>query len=525
MKKSIAILMCCFFIFCFGGLVNGESLLDRGISDFKDENYEEAIAALTEARKAEPASTVIAFYLGLTYKKVENYQSAIPYLRDAVTLSPPVKEALVELIDVLYQTNNLDEANKWLDMAEKEGVNPGQVQFLKGLVLVKQNRNEEAIASFEKAKELDRSVTQAADFQIANAYLKTGKLKESQNRFKSLISIDPTSDLATYARDYEKNVADKIEAERSFRFNVSLGYKYDSNVNARPASGTVFDNPNNASMVSGQEDTALSASFRAVYIAPFSFKTPYNLAVQYYISADRYMRRDDYNMAQQSLSIAPGYNFSRLAFTLPFIFGYTNLQREKGDDFLNKLDWWSDTRYLITTGLTPTARYMVNENNILELTYGFMRNKYYSTTESTIPRDPNEDRDGDSNSGSLGWTYLLKEEKGLFTIKYTYTDMGTEGYNWSYNEDRFSLSFLYHLKKDLKLQYSSDAAFTKYKHENTIFNIERRDDTFTNSIGLIYSLYKNTDIMGQLTYTRDNCNISTYDYDRSVASIGIEYRF
>jgi hypothetical protein len=55
--------------------------------------------------------------------------------------------------------------------------------------------------------------------------------------------------------------------------------------------------------------------------------------------------------------------------------------------------------------------------------------------------------------------------------------------------------------------------------------MKRRDDTFVNSLALIYTLYKDTDIIGQFAYTKDNCNISTYDYNRSVASIGIEYRF
>ncbi|MCX5814413.1 MAG: surface lipoprotein assembly modifier [Proteobacteria bacterium] len=525
MKKYFITFASCFFILFLAGFAFSETLFDQGLKDFKDENYEEALANLIEARKLEPTSTTAAFYLGLTYKILENYKEAVPHLRDAVTFSPPVREALVELIDSLYQTENLDEANKWIAVGEKEGIAPARIQFLKGLNLLKENKNADAIVAFEKAKEMDKTVAQAADFQIASAYMKIGKLKDSQKRFKSLITLDPTSDLATYARDYDRAVTDKIEAERPFRFNVSLGYKYDSNVNARPASGTVFDNPNNSSMVSGQEDTALNANIRAIYIAPFSFKTPYSLSVQYTLSADRYMRRDDYNLAQQSVTVTPGYSFSKVALTVPLLFGYINLQREKGNDFLNKLDWWSDTRYLLTMGLTPTARYMINDKNILELTYGFMRNKYYNTTEITVAPDPNEDRDGESNSGSLGWTYFFKEGTGIFTIKYTYTAMGTDGHNWSYDEDRFSLSFLYPLKKNLKFQYSSDAAFTKYKHDNTIFNIARRDDTFTNSIGLIYTLFKNMDIIGQFTYTKDNSNISTYDYDKSIASISVEYRF
>ncbi|MCX8109914.1 MAG: tetratricopeptide repeat protein [Syntrophorhabdaceae bacterium] len=527
MKKNIPFMLSIivFIAFVFSSsIVSAETALDKGIKEFNEENYEEAVKYFENARKADPKSTMAAFYLGLTYKILEDPASAIPHLRDAVTMEPKIKEALVELIDVLIQTDKFEEAKKWIEVAEKEQIYPARVQFLKGTNLMKENKNNEAIVAFEKAKELDKTLAQAADFQIANAYMRLGNLKESRKRFQALITIDPKSDLAGYARDYENAITEKLDAERPFRLTVGLGYKYDSNVNARPTTGTIFDNPNFSSFVSGQEDYFINATLRAVYIAPFSFKKPYNLAVQYYLYLDRYMRRDDYNLAQHSLSIAPGYSFSRVALSLPFIFGYINLQREKGDDFLNKLDWWEDTKYQKSAGVNPTMRYMVNDKNILELSYGFMINKYYTTTDNTAPRDPNEDRDGRSNSGSIGWMYLFKDGNGLLALRYTYSVNETDGRNWTYNENRFNLSFIYPLTKNFKFQFTSDAAFAKYRYDNTTFNIKRRNDTFINSVSLTYSLTKNMDIIGQYTYTRDNCNISTYDYKRSVAGINIEYR-
>lgn len=514
-----------FILFFPPFLVLAENPLEKGIKEFNEENYEEALQYLQDARKIEPTSSSAAFYLGITYKILEDYRSAVPHLRDAVTFTPRIKEALVELIDALYQTDEINEAKSWIDVGEKESISPARIQFLKGLVLLKENKNNEAILAFEKAKALDKTMAQAADFQIANAFIKLGRLKESKSRFQSLIAIDPKSDLAGFAKDYEKAITERLEAERPFRLTLGLGYKYDSNVNARPTTGTIFDNPNLDTYVSGQEDLSLYASLKALYIAPFSFKKPYNLSLQYSLYLDRYMRRDDYNIGQQSLSITPGYNFTRLAFTLPFLFGYINLQREKGNDFLNKLAWWQDTKYMQNAGINPTIRYMWNDKNIFEISYGFMMNRYYNTTDNTTPRDPNEDRDGESNSASIGWTYLFKEGNGLVAIRYTYTIMGTDGRNWSYTENRFGLSVLYPLSKNLKLQLSSEAGFTKYKYDHTTFNIKRRNDIFTNSMGLTYSLFKNMDITGQYSYTRDNCNISTYDYDRSTAGISIEYRF
>lgn len=230
----------------------GEEFLEKGMKEFKEENYEESLAYFQDARKADPTSSIAAYYLGLTYKILEDHKSATPHLKDAVTLTPKIKEALVELIDSLYQIGNLKEAKEWIDVGEKEGIQPARVQFLKGLILSKEGKYMDAVAAFEKAKSLDPSMAQAAEFQIASAYTKEGKLKEAQKRFRSTISLDPTTDMATYAKDYEKMVAEKIERERPWRFSIGLNYKYDTNVVAKGSQ--IVD------AISGHEGSALNLS-------------------------------------------------------------------------------------------------------------------------------------------------------------------------------------------------------------------------------------------------------------------------
>ncbi len=499
--------------------------LDRGIRELKEENYDEALVEFSQARRLDPQSSTAAYLLGMTCKSLGEYPEAIKNLRDAVRLAPPIKEALPELIDALYINGETEEARKWIDVGERDNVYPAKIQFLKGLILARENRVHESIAAFRKAKMADPAMAQAADFQIGLAEAKLGNLKESKKIFDSLITLDPKSDVANYAKDYERKITEKLDAERPFRFNVGLGFKYDSNVNAQPSSGTIFDNQNLAGTVSGQEDTAMNLTFGATYVAPFSFRTPYNLSVQYSLYADRYFRRDDYNIAQQALSITPGYTFGRFLFILPVAGRYVNLQRDIGTDMTNSLNWWSNTRYLLSGGTSPTLRYMLDDRNIVEIAYAFMKNKYYYTTENTAPHDPNEDRDGYSNSGSLGWTFFFKENTAILALRYTYTDMQTDGQNWSYRENKFGLSLVYPLAERLKLQYSSEASFADYKNENTVFNIKRRDEVYTNAVTFIYQFTKNVDLNATYSYMRDHCNISTYDFNRSIASIGVEYRF
>ena len=509
----------------------GQTPFAKGIEQFNQENYEEALGLLIEARKLEPTSSSVAFYLGLTYKLMEQYKEAIPYLKDAVTYTPRVKEALPELVDSLYQNNEFAEALQWIKVGEKEGIALAKMEYFKGLILSKEGKNTEAVEAFEKARKLDSSLSQMVEFQIASAYLKEGKLKESKERFKAAISLDPRTDIGTYARDYENLVSDKMEQERPFRFTFGMGYKYDTNVNARPTSGPFVDIPSLAPILSGQRDMAINMTLRALYIAPFSFKGPYNLSVQYSLNTDRYLRRDDYNNMQQTITVTPGYNFNKVAVTLPLTFGYTWLQSDNrdgfgsGTDFLNNVHWFKNAQYMKMYGANPTARMMLTQNSIGEVAFGVVQRQYDIISSSAAPIPPQEVRDGINTNGSIGVSYFFKEGKGLASLRYTFSNEDSDGFNWSYHENRFSFSCLYPFTKLFRAQLSYDAIFTKYKHENITFGMKRRDDTYTGSIALLYGFTKNFDIIAQYTNIIDHSNIGTYDYDREIFQIGFEYRF
>ncbi len=521
MVKAGMVVLFLSFVFTAVSPAFSQSVFDKGVKEFKEENYEEALELFLQARKAEPRSSMVAFLLGLTYKHMEKHKQAVPYLKDAVTFTPRVKEALIELIDALTQTDDTTEARKWIAVGEQEGIQPARLQFFKGLVLLKENKLLEAVAAFDKSKDLEPALKQAAEFQIANAYARLGKWKEARSRLKATISVDPNSDLATFARDYEKQVAEKIEQERPFHFTLGLGYKYDTNVVAMPTSGPVAD------FISGQRDTALNLTFRGAYTAPFSFRGPFNLAVQYALSADRYFRRDDYNTMTNVLSVIPGYNFSRFSLSLPVTYMYSWLQRSKGNDFLNDFNWYTDTGYMQQIGVTPTLRFLLGPSSMGEVSVGYADKKYFvdRTRDFDFMTDPRENRDGNVFLGSLGWMYFFKEGKGIFNIKYTYTEEDARGDNWSNTDHRFDASLLSPIAGPWKLQLSGSAAFTDYLHVNPLYDMRRKDSIYNASLGIIYELTKSVDAIGQYIYIRDKSNISTYDYEREIFSVGLEYRF
>ena len=89
----------------FGG---SPETIKEGIEQYQAQNFEEAVEFFQKAREEAPQSSEAAFWLGMTYKQQNNFQDALPQLRDAVTLTPHVREAAVELIDVLYRLDKLE---------------------------------------------------------------------------------------------------------------------------------------------------------------------------------------------------------------------------------------------------------------------------------------------------------------------------------------------------------------------------------------------------------------------------------
>src|SRR3989344_6598519 len=105
------------------------STLDRGIEAFQRENNDEAVALLEKARQEDPSSTRAAFYLGAAYKRVQRYPDAEKNLNDAITMSPKVREALTELMEVQYHLGKYEDAKRTIATAGAEGIRPAQAAY------------------------------------------------------------------------------------------------------------------------------------------------------------------------------------------------------------------------------------------------------------------------------------------------------------------------------------------------------------------------------------------------------------
>jgi tetratricopeptide (TPR) repeat protein len=359
--------------------------LQQAIEQYKQENYEEAIAILTEVRKQEPESTAAAFFLGLSYKQIMDFASASDNLRDAVQGRPQIKEALIELITVLYrqpEAKHLEEAKKWLAVAEQEKIAPAKTAFLAGLIKQKEKRYTEAIADFERAKQLDPATSQSADVQIGLCYVSARRPQLAADSFRLAVIHAPESDLAGYARRYQDAIEKRMYLEKPFHYTVSFFGRHDSNLVLKPNDASL------ATDITEAASNTWTASARVDYTPVFENSWLFNAS--YIFSSDW---NDNYStthdVINNTLTLAPGYNFGTSALNLSATYSHVLLKSP------------SYAKYFGHLNIGPLYRQMLNKEQLLEIFWGYTRSEYFQP-----PLTAEEDRNSEGQLASASWIWL-----------------------------------------------------------------------------------------------------------------------
>jgi tetratricopeptide (TPR) repeat protein len=500
--------------------------LEEGIGQYQQENYEEAIEIFSKVRVQEPSSSQAAFFLGMSYKQVLDYQKSAVHLRDAVTLTPPVKEALVDLIDTLYQIDRLDEAKRWIGTAESVDAAPPRVAFLKGLIFAKENNNREAITAFEKSKQLEPTLSQAADFQIGVIHIKERKLDMAKVRFQSIILQDPLSDLAGFARQYQAMVEERIYQERPLRLTVGVLGGYDTNIISKPLESS------SPAGITDEKGEYLSSTVRLDYVP--GLEGPWLFNAQYSASSTVYSKfTHSHDSLANSFSVSPGYNFGRVALNLNA--SYTNALLRTDSDLVPDPDSSPGyKRYLDYISVGPAIRYFINQNNILEVFAGYEKKDYYH--QKSV-----DERNTVGMRGYLSWIWLFKED-AFFNLRYDFANEHAfanelaDVRKWDNDGHRVTLNLSLPILSEemgkrfgpITLQLTGSVYFQNYSYEINYGPLieTRRDKVYTGSAGLTWRFWKYASMIAQYTRTESDSNVPMlYKYNRDQYSAGFEFRY
>ncbi len=496
-KFFLWLLTSCFLIFTVSTAQSTpQNFLDKGVREYQNENYEEALESFKQAEHLSADSTLLSYYLGITYKQTGNYQEATRYLRKALELSPPATQAYPELVEVLFNLNDLTQAKEWIVRAEKAGAYPGLMAFQKGLILQKEGKDSAAIEAFTRAKELDHALRQNADFQIALSLSKERKFSQAREILKAVILIDPTTETSSYAREYEQSLAKSLAKYKTWGGSFGLGYQYDTNVILKPDSGIP------GSTITGEEDSSILATFRAYY-NPL-LEGPWLFNAQYGLYTNNYFKTKTHSLINQSLSVNPGYTLPWGAVTLPLSYSYA---------------WLEGVPYTGVLLAKPTLNIITTRGQIAQLSAGYAKRDVFPA-----PLIPDEDRDGNLFLGSLAYIVPFGD-RGIINLFYEYSRDATTGQNWDNSGNRFSLNLLIPLAKRFSLNLSAEYFQQDYTNTHTIFGVKRLDKMYSGIAGLIWELRKDLKLYLQYYGAKVESNIPIYSYKRNVFTLGTEYLF
>jgi tetratricopeptide (TPR) repeat protein len=199
------------------GLSN--ALTAKGIDAAGDNNNSAATPYFEEAAKLDPKNDVAFARLGAIYDAAGDGDKAIANYEKAVALNPEYKELYPTLGIAYVQRGDIAKGQEELTNSEKAGVQNADLDFLRGVIAFKNNRDTEALAAFDKVdKETHWAESQYYRGQIL---ARQGKKDEAVAQYRGALQTDPTFAPAAFDLGVEEyNAGDYKGAEAAYKTAV-----------------------------------------------------------------------------------------------------------------------------------------------------------------------------------------------------------------------------------------------------------------------------------------------------------------
>ena len=511
-------------LFIVGGLILGlgfgpgaslavtpydDVLVQQAAKNIQQENYDEALAQLTEAWQKGAHTPEKAFLFGQVYRLMLNYTKAKEYLQEALRLKRDFRPAQLMLADTYLAMDQPKEARPLLENLLASGFEPGQTAFLMGVAATKEGQYREALEYFRKA-ESEPKVAQEAKFQASLALAALNRVKEAKTAMQESIALNPQSQTADFAKRYMGVLSQRVQEQRPFHITVSSAFDYDSNVTLAPGSGA------NVATVSGKASAVFSQTALLEYtILPSG---PFSVLTQYSYFQNFHPAVTGYDIMSHFMGVTPTYSFKSGRLWLPMNFTYMDLQSDK---------------YYTGVNVTPTYLHLLTPKLGLEV--GAKYNRQYYWTPVFLTQD---NRTGNAWGGNVGLYYFFKKQTGFVQARLGYLHNNTTGSNWDSSSYNLLLSLLWPVTE--KLKYNVFLDLTQQPFDNTFYNgatvgnvfgapllpqPNRRDQILMFGMQATYELAKGLEAGIHWYFIRDNSNINLYNYSRHIAGGQLSYKY
>ncbi len=409
--------------------------------------------------------------------------------------------------EINKQAVNFLEANKpakAYNLLEEEYKNnnfDNQTLFLLGTSAKQNGDFKNAIKYFEILLTKDKGAMRVR-LDLAMIYYKTQNLKKAKELLLIVKASNPPKKVGDNVNSFLATIAQGVP--KSYSLSASIGYMYDSNVNAGPSTDTVLMYNLPFTLNDDAKETSDWAMKYGVGInhmkrfKSFSLQSSANFNMTDYHTLN--------NLDNYSLSVSSGPTWKQnkqTTLSIPVIFNITKIGHSN-DDF-----------YSISGGISPQVSYQKSQKLSLSASLSLNKKHYYQNPQKESHSwtfSPSSKYFLDQTSYIVAGGYIGQDDSKTSTSS---TD--SKGVNLSYNKS---------FSKKLNLNLSTSFSNTKYGGVEVAYDKSREDDTSTYGANVSYyvSEYK-MNISTNVSYTKNNSNIEMYDYDRTQVGISASFRF
>ena len=149
-----------------------------------------AKSVFLEALKYDPKNAAAYFGLGEVYADLDQFSEAIANYEKSLENDRGLTEIYVPLGILYYQAGDIVKADQLLTKALAFAANSSETQFFLGLVRASQNRNDEALAAFQKAKTLDPTLAEAF-YYSGESLAKFNRSSEAIPDYQKAVALKP----------------------------------------------------------------------------------------------------------------------------------------------------------------------------------------------------------------------------------------------------------------------------------------------------------------------------------------------
>jgi len=463
---------------------------------YRAERFEEARALLETAHQGQPEPATRRL-LGLSYYRLLDYDRALPLLEQSLAEQAGDAQVRRALAEIRLELNNPAAARTLAEpllMAE-----PGaDTRYLWG-------RIQEALGESALAEEAYRaalntagpSLQQAVAVRLGQLYLRRGETRAARALADRAVALDPDSLDAETLRVLAAGVEDDVGPEQPA--GLTLGYRLEYDDNAALVSDR------GAAVI----DEADTDDFRHLLygdaLGQWELGQGFKVFGEAHLSHGWHQDLDQFDFSRQNYVASLGWDGEQLGVRLPL--GYFRSD-EDGERVLGR---WS---------LTPGAYYRFSDTALL---YGFVR------LDDNDYRNPGgvaaEDRSGQARSLGALLRLASADGRGQLRAIVEYGSNDSDGANWDRERLRLYLYGSYRFSDRLLFGLGGEYLDDDYDNRHDLFG-EIRDDRIGAVFALLsYRLSRHWTLQGQLSHEVADSNLAFYDYDRTVVSVGFNWRF